>query len=301
MLCVFTLLILSSSTSAHAVFIVLNSGEEIVGFLVDQNDQRVTVQEVTPTGKGRTRHILRGDINFLKLAAEPERLESLRRDEPKSYRNYAEEVAAKAKKDPEAREIAIRLYLIAANLDTQNLGKSSLLGMINLARSNSEERNFRALAYLLDPEHDERLLKRPEPVTEPVGIDPLVKGKLHNAVVALRRGNLVAARNFANDPTVRESFKQFADLLRFEEFDEATRTGEVPKKLLTRLVTVQLILEGTSSGDADATSSNDGSPNWAAVIREGKTEPVPSLVLETITEFDPAQCQYRSGKWVKPE
>jgi hypothetical protein len=303
MMCVFTLLLLSSSKNAHAVFIILNSGEQIIGYLVEQSDQRVTVQEATPTGKGRARHILRGDITFLGLAAEPERLESLRGENPKEYRNYAEEVAAKAKRDPEAREIAIRLYLIAAYLDSEDLGKSSLLGMINLARSAAEEKNFRALAYLLDPEHDERVLKRPEPVAKPTEIDVGVKGKLKNAVIALRRGNPVAARNFSSDPAVRESFKQFSDTLTYAEFEAATRTGEMSPVLLQRLVTIELSLMDTSGVDdgLPRNSVDDDAPNWAEIIREGKLEPVPSLVLETITEFDPGQCNYRDGKWVKPE
>lgn len=302
-MCVFTLLLLCSSKSAHAVFLILNSGEEITGYLVEQNDRRVTIRVATPTGKGRERLLLRGDISLLRLAAVPERLEALERDNPKEYRNYAEEVAAKAKRDPEAREIAIRLYLIAAYLDTEDLGKSSLLGMINLARSAAEEKNFRALAYLLDPEHDERVLKRPEPVAKPTEIDVGVKGKLKNAVMALRRGNPVAARNFSSDPAVRESFKQFADTLTYAEFETATRTGEMSPVLMQRLVTIELSLMDTPGDDAGLprNSVDDDSPNWAEIIREGKLAPVPSLVLETITEFDPGLCNYRNGKWVNPE
>jgi hypothetical protein len=303
MICVLVLLLLCSRRSAHAVFLILNSGEEITGYLVEQSAQRVTVQEATPMGKGRARHILRGDISLLRLAAEPERLEALGRDNPKEYRNYAEEVAAKAKRDPEAREIAIRLYLIAAYLDSEDLGKSSLLGMINLARSPAEEKNFRALAYLLDPEHDERVLKRPGPAAKPTEIDDTIKGKLKNAVKALRRGNPVAARNFSSDPAVRESFKQFSDTLAYAEFEAATRTGEMSPLLMQRLVTIELSLMDTSGVDdgLPRNSVDDDSPNWAEIIREGKLEPVPSLVLETITEFDPGKCNYRNGKWVKPE
>lgn len=301
---VFGLLLFGVCGRADAVFIILNNGENVVGFLVEETSARVTIREATAAGKGRERHIPRGEVKLLRRAAEPERLEALNPEDPKQYRNYAEEVAAAAKKDPEAREIAIRLYLIAAHLDTKNLGKSSLLGMISLARSPAEEKNFRALAYLLDPAHDERVLKRPESATaESTEVDPATKQKLGKALMALRRGNLVAARNFSRDPAVRTAFQQFADTLPYADFERAAQSGEVPPDLLSKLVSVELSLMQDISGTSGLplSKADDDSPNWAAIIVEGKLAPVPSLALESITEFDPAKCHYRDGKWVKPE
>lgn len=300
---VFALLTFATCRSAHAVFIILENGENVVGFLVEATETRVTIREATAGGRGRPRHIPRGEIKRLLPSADPERLESLGPDDPKQYRNYAEEVAAKAKKDPEAREIAIRLYLIAAHLDTQNLGKSSLLGMINLARSPAEEKNFRALAYLLDPAHDQRVLKRPKSdAVDSSELDPKANEKLSHAIKSLRRGNLVAARNLSRDPAVRMALKPFADTLSYPEFEKAAQSGEVPPDLLSKLVSVELQLMKDPSGSASPELAKTGgdSPNWAAIIAERDLKPVPSLALETITEFDPAKCHYRNGKWVEP-
>lgn len=301
---VFALLLFGVCRRADAVFIILNNGENVVGYLVEETSARVTILEATAAGKGRERHIPRGEVKRLLRSAEPERLEALNPDDPKQYRNYAEEVAAKAKKDPEAREIAIRLYLIAAHLDTNNLGKSSLLGMINLARSPAEEKNFRAMAFLLDSAHDERVLKRPESATaKSAEVEPETKQKLRKALQALRRGNLVAARNFSRDPALRTAFQQFADTLPRADFERAAQSGEVPPDLLSKLVSVELSVMEDISGTSGLplSKAGDDSPNWAAIIVDRKLKPVPSLVLESITEFDPAKCHYRDGKWVRPQ
>src|SRR5262249_5895515 len=102
--------------------------------------------------------IAKSEVDLIHRPVAAERLTALSPERPKEYRDYAEELADK-KVDPEARETGLRLYAIAANLDPANLGRSSLLGMTALAASVEEERQYRALAFLLDPEHDRGVLK----------------------------------------------------------------------------------------------------------------------------------------------
>ena len=90
-----------------------------------------------------------------------ERLAELVRSNPDAYREYAEELAEK-RKDPDAQQTSIRLFQMAAVLDPQRLGRSCLLGMVPLARDAAEQRRFRAMAYLLDPDHDPALLQASE-------------------------------------------------------------------------------------------------------------------------------------------
>jgi len=65
---------------------------------------------------------------------------------PKSWR--------KKKLDPEARQMAVRLFQIAAWLDPAKTGRGALLGLVSVAHSGEEEARFRAAAYLFDPRHD---------------------------------------------------------------------------------------------------------------------------------------------------
>ena len=39
---------------------------------------------------------------------------------------------------------------------------------------------------------------------------------------------------------------------------------------------------------------------WAASVSIRSLAPLPPLSLDRLTEFDPAACIYRSGKWIKP-
>jgi hypothetical protein len=40
--------------------------------------------------------------------------------------------------------------------------------------------------------------------------------------------------------------------------------------------------------------------SWAEIMATSSPTPVPSLSLTTLTEFDPRNCEYRDGEWVKP-
>ena len=94
----------------------------------------------------------------LMITVLPERLAELDPARPQSYLEYAEELAEK-RRDPEARDAAMRLFAIAAARGESKVRHSALLGLIELARSPQEERRFRAAAYLHDPAHDLSLLE----------------------------------------------------------------------------------------------------------------------------------------------
>jgi hypothetical protein len=69
--------------------------------------------------------------------------------------------------------------------------------------------------------------------------------------------------------------------------------------LLARLIRLELSLTGAAEAEPAATTAADGGrPSWSAALAAGRTGTVPSLSLETLTEFDPKLCIYREGKWV---
>ena len=94
--------------------------------------------------------------------------------------------------------MALRLFLIAAHLDPQKLGPSSLLGMSLLASTPAEVRKYRAMAFLLDPKGD---AKCPEGGCGEAG--PNIQGpgrrpaKLSPGMQCYRVGNIEAARESA--------------------------------------------------------------------------------------------------------
>ncbi len=276
--------------------IVFEKGKDqpIVGYLERQDENRVIIRELLPDGRTQLRDIARSEIDDILIAVSNERLELLDPSKPAAYRDYAEELAEK-RKDPDARATGLRLYLIAAYLDSEKLGRSSLLGMVGLARTPIEERRFRAMAYLLDPNHDRSLLQKSSEraaVVDDEGQDVLLK-----AIRAFRRGERRTAMVLASRQVVQKAFARFSDVLTHEEF--TTVGKDVPPDILRKMLTLELMLSGREAVARDK-SSDDVVP-WSRIIRREGTAPVPSLTLETLTEFDPRECFFRNGKWVRSQ
>ena len=111
-----------------------------------------------PDGKEKIKDYELSKIDII-YQIDVERLKKLDKNDPKAYYDYAEELADKKwKDDPEARDMARRLFLIAAYLDPRQFGRSALLSMIPLAGTEAEARRCRAMAFLLDPKGDDKVL-----------------------------------------------------------------------------------------------------------------------------------------------
>ncbi len=282
---------------AHAIVVFMKGNDTpLMGFYVRQNETTLTIQVPLANGLRQERVLVKSEIDDFLLTVESERLEKLDPDDPQGYRNYAEELTEK-RQDPEARETSIRLYLIAAHLDRDGLGRSSMLGLINLARHADEESRFRAMAYLLDPEHDARVLVRPDPVKrKPNSIDSATRLGMLNAVGSLRRGRKASARDALRPPEVRQGFEFFAELITLKEFEDAVSAEELSPTILRKLILLELALL-PSAGELEQPTIETDTHSWLEAIRRDGSQPVPILALERLTEFDPHHCFFRNGKW----
>jgi len=344
------LLVGLSAVPAGAVIIFpTGGGEPIKGFLVRQSREAVTIRQVADDGTVRNRTIPRSQIDDMIVTVSAERLERLHRDRPRDYRDYAEELAEK-REDPEARAAAIRLYLIAAYLDPENLGRSSLLGMTGVARSADEQRKFRAMVYLLDPDHDPRTLRK----TDEIHVSPGNPGEIGSSeallkvLQRLRHGRKREALALSERGTVKDEFGRFAHLFSHDQFVDAcnaparcekcdkgyvpctqcggsgrTRDSTVPcsachgsaksvcpacsghytsvvvaPEVLRKILAVELALaKGTGTPGSPESKTVAESSSWSQIVAQTPSTPVPSLTLETLTEFDPKACHFRNGKW----
>ena len=243
------------------------------------------------------------------VAVCPDRLGRLHPDDPDAYRDYAEELVAR-RHDPEARQTGLRLYLIAAWLEPERLGRTCLLGMLALARDSAEERRFRAMAYLLDPHGDRSVLKHAPAAGSPdrssdnagrrsaglarTNSDDAGRQGLLRAIQAMRRCQHRVALQIADRPSVQEALAPFAHLLCLDQFRGIR--GEVPPKMLRKLLMIEWEL--TRGGDPTA-GDEDPHTCWSQLAHQRDT--VRPLALETLTEFNPRECVYRDGRWVQPE
>jgi hypothetical protein len=182
----------------------------IGGYLLNDDGTNLTIRVRTPDGKEQDTTYPLAKVNVLHRL-DVKRLEALTKHDPKAYRDYAEELAGK-KEDPEARDTAMRLYLIAGKLAPDKFGSSSMLGMSGLAGTKAEARKYRALAFLLDPKAGADLLNAE--VEKPAPLDKSQEVAVKDFVRALqyyRTGQVQSARDAARKPGVDRIFARLPD------------------------------------------------------------------------------------------
>jgi len=298
-----------AAPAAAVIILPANDGDPIRGRLVAETDNSITVKVDAEEGTSATKTFLKDKIDTILRAVEAERLATLSPDNPAAYRDYAEELAEKTQ-DPDAAATARRLYLIAAHLAPQRLGKGAMLGLASLAADAPEARKFRAMAYLLDDGRDASLLasgaaaEAAEASSAPAPGDPsseAVRENIRTAIIALRQGERYKAENIMRSPTVRTEFARYRRALTLKEFDAAARSTRPPDdKLLRRLLAIELALE-TGPGGETAPSPASKKPNFTQSLVAGALGPAPVLRLRhLIPGIDPARCVYRTGEWREP-
>jgi hypothetical protein len=196
--------------------------------------------------------------------------------------------------------MALRLYLTAAWLDRANLGRPALLGMISLARSPQEARKFRAALYLIDPRTTLETLQAP-PASNPAAAsdeDTAAARELLRAVRLLRTGKGATARSIIEKPPVEKLLANYNRILSKAEFNAAAGQAALERRELRQVLLLELELDALLNPTA-ATSEQAASLAWSRELQGAGGKAVPSLSLETLTEFDPRQCIWREGKWVE--
>lgn len=296
----FALLIAAPLKSALAVLVLLNSGERVFGHFIREDDTKITINAVGVDGRTRERTFLKNsDVKKIIHTVERERLAGLSPDSPEAYRDYAEILAGK-KSDPEARDTALRLYYLAASLDRENLGFSSVLGMIPLARSPEEEMRFRSMAFLLDPKHDESILVPPKisrsdlPSTEE-GVEGLLiaVNHLRSPLVRDIENQGRVARNFLEKPEVQKELNRYADLISLEELMDAARAPRLTDAQLAKVIQLEMAITG-----ARDIPSADEEGSWQSAAAKYGFAPVISVNWPKLTEFDAAKPVFKDGVWV---
>jgi hypothetical protein len=296
--CLLAIALLWPLAQARAIF-VLRKGENepLLGHLVSENAKQLVIR----VERGDTEQnvsVPRSDIEELIYTTDPARLAALSPSQPRAYREYAEELS-EMQADPEARDTARRLFVIAANLDPSGVGRSALLGLANLARTPQEAAACRAAAYLCDPLHDRALLQpwqaaKLEPAAATDAHDELLR-----ALVFARHEDFAAARRVVESPKGKAQYAQIESIFSRKEFLAACGTGKLTEDQLRRLLSAELALLRRDSGDLPPPETSTA--DWARALRtkEGLA-PVPALQLELLTEFDPRASIYREGKWQRP-
>lgn len=293
------LLIANASAAPAAIVHLKDRPEPVIGVLLRSDKDRVVLRTTDADGKAQEETFQRSDVEEVIPAFSSERLAALDPSKPAMYRDYAEELRAQ-RRDPEARDMALRLYLIAAWLDRANLGRPGLLGMISLARSPQEERKFRAALYLVDPRTTLDTLTASTPAVAPTapGDDNAAARELLRAVRLLRAGKGSTARSLIEKPAVEKLLTSYSRVLSKAEFNAIAGQPKLSDRELRQVLLLELELDSLLNPTA-AVSEQAASLAWSRELQGAGGKAVPSLSLETLTEFDPRQCVWREGKWIE--
>lgn len=297
-LCLSLVAILGPLDAARAVF-VLRKGdtEPVLGHLVSENAQQVVVRVVHGDAE-RNVVVPRASIDELIYTVDRTRLAALTPAQPAAYRLYAEELSG-MQADPEARDAARRLFVIAASLSPTTEGRSALLGLAALARTPQEEAACRAAAYLCDPAHDRKILQP----WQRGRLEPAAKheeqGEALRALVFARRGDFNAARRIADSVKGKAQYAQVEAIFPRKELLAACGAGKLTEDQLRKLLSAELaLLRQESGGPAQAEPT---ATDWSRATRmKGGLAVVPAIKLESLTEFDPRASVYRADKWQRP-
>lgn len=270
------------------------------GYFVSNDGKTLRIMTRSPDGKETPTNyeLLKIDIIH---QIDTDRLKTLDKNDAKAYHDYAEVLADKKyADDPEAKDVARHLFLIAAYLDQRQFGRSALLSMSSLARTEAEARRCRALAFVLDPQGDADALKPPMPKA------PSALQNFEKALKFYRTGQIADAKNLANAIDLDMDFSKAVggiDKATFLQWctDAEGMTGSPPEDRLRRILRAELwVIDQLPHGDA-GDKTNAGETKWSSILQARQIKPVSLLSLETIDkDIDPHKCLYRDGKWVVP-
>ena len=222
-----------------------------------------------------------------------ESLQALDPAVPGDYFELAEHVADTAD-SPGDRDLAIRLFALAATLDPDRWGHGSLLG-IRLLLSGDEKR-LRAVSALLELHDDDRpnLLPRQE-VT--LGAESTAAVKAFDVISFIRTGDSTRVRNLLQHGNgVREMLEAHGDSVpggMKRLLDRASaRNAQVllnEKEYIALLQVQSRLLGGRQE-------------TWAATLAVGRGRPLEDLSeaqLGSVLELDLEMTTWRDGAWRK--
>jgi hypothetical protein len=298
LLLIISLLLGNTATTSATIVLLKDRPDPLIGTLLRDEKDRVVLRTVDAEGKSHEQTIQRSEIDQVMPAFSPQRLAALDPAKPAMYLEYAEELRAR-RRDPEARDMALRLYLTAAWLDRAHFGRAGLLGMISLARSPQEEQKFRAALYLVDPRTTVDSLQSaaaaPATASEE---DYAAARELLRAVRLLRTGKGVTARSIIEKPAVDKLLANYSRIFSKADFNAAAGHTALERRELRQALLLELELDALLNPTAAATEQA-ASLAWSRELQGPGSKAVPSLALETLTEFDPRQCVWREGKWAE--
>ena len=268
--------------------------------LVEREDTEVVHFRLHPDMGGELKVIPRAEIITLVFNIDVSRLMELDPGDLAAYRDYGEELANQAE-DPQARDLAIRLFLIVAYGANEKpfkpgalpLRSSAIRNLKVLARDDAERRAFDQLASLYQvADHDTVDVA----AAGPLSITDRMRAELLNLLLALRTGNREEALRLTRQADVEQAWKSRSPTCRWDELSRIIDRGEPLPFQLERLLAMEVELRhGRQAGSAAITRAD----SWAVQAREHDPHAAWLPQFLDVTEYDPRQNVWCNGQWIR--
>ena len=297
---VFMLVAIERTSLADTIWL-RGQTQPICGRFIDADDVKIVFRYHAKSNRDRrtsgTVDIDRAEIELMIRNIRPDQLSSLSPDDPDSYRLLAEELSSQLQ-DWEARDLAVRLYLIAATNSTDEKQLSALNGMINLARDEAEREEFKILRFLVSrsgaslPEFnkDKQMAK----------LTASTRARVLDAVQAIRRGQGSRALQIINQADVQSALTTWEHVCTLSELNRMARANRPPMAGLVKLMEIERQLVLVKQGIRPESNPFFEDASWAGQSAESAI-PLTLPRLNSVTEFDPSRSVYFEGQWTTVE
>ncbi len=220
-----------------------------------------------------------------------QRLSQLRVEQWGAYRDLAEEIML-SEGGLAHRDLAIRLYLIAARQGSPALRASCLRGLIAAARSGEERLRFEQLAAL----HDDATAAAPS--ASVLADSERMEDALRAILVALSRNDRPQARRiwFDLDPELRQTgWNEIASSRDIQTWCES----DVPLADTDRYRIVQWLWNLEVNPDHPAAGLHHDNWNWALLAPSAAPVSQRLPTFGDVTEFNPNIRRFADGRWTR--
>lgn len=291
----------TTNARADAVWLVDRS-EPIFGMVVEQNDQSLRLNQTSDGINFVEVELKRAEVQSVVLNFDAARLERLSPDRLADYYNYAEELLPQAK-DPVARRLAIRLFVIVAGNSKQDRVRSAAIAsLVRLANSKTERARWRMLQYL---ETGSPNLNAAQSQDRSGSIKQLATEEQRRGLVqllqSLRRGETVNLN--AVDPIVRKTAALWSELCPWEELQQISKSNRIGDEQLQRLVEFEYAVRQLDQQPTVGSNEDRDSPvaaSWQQLASRIEIDRVKIPSIGNATEFDPRESVFRDGRWQTP-
>lgn len=286
-----------SSNVAADVIVVRDEPQPYVGRITVSDSEKLTIEIVDAEGITREITFAPERVLLIVKAEDRERLESLVPGQWEAYRNLAEELASQ-RIDPQAAELAIRLFLIVAYHERGSVREGALASLVGLARDPEEEKRFRTLAYRMSEREESQWLQPPITLVR-TPLSPAERELLLRTIRLIRQDEGDQALAQMRSDGFSTTYVKVEHLLPFQDLKRYAYSRVVTTRRMTDLLRFELALMDPVSEDGEAMEIRKGTTGWSSINLEAQP-PLHDVDWLTVTEFDPRDHLYRDGSWRRP-